>query len=65
MLPSFASELRQMRIDRLFRCSNTLVSVEWVGDDAYVVALSASGRWNLIENIDSGFIDEERGIQYG
>lgn len=37
-----------MRTDRLYRCSNTLFSVEWVGSDAYIVAMSVHDRWKLV-----------------
>ena len=55
-----------LRTDTLFRCHNTLLSVEWRKGDAHVVALSEMDHgWNIKESIDDGVAGEHEGIRYG
>ena len=65
LLPRFRLEMPAFRIDRLFRCADTLVSVEWKGNDAHVVAFSKSGhQWSILESIDGGHAGEDEGVRY-
>lgn len=66
LLPRFRLELPAFRIDRLFRCADTLISVEWREDDAHVVAFSKSGhQWSILDSIDGGHAGEDDGVRYG
>ena len=65
LLPQFSQMVPALRTDRLFRCSNSIVSVEWVEGSAHVVIFSQHDRWRLTENIDGGFMSDERGVHYG
>lgn len=58
MVPAF-------RTDRMFRCSNSIVSVDWIEDSAHIVIFSQHDRWRITENIDGGFRSDERGVYYG
>jgi hypothetical protein len=53
MVPAF-------RVDRIFKCSKTLVSVEWIEDSAHIVLFSEEDNWMIQENIDGGFRSSER-----
>ena len=62
----FADELPSFRVDKLFRCADTLVSVEWREDDAHIVVFSDKGQlWRILESIDGGFTGEDDGVRYG
>lgn len=66
LLPKFRLEMPAFRIDRLFKCVDTLISVEWKGDDAHVVAFSRSGhQWSILESIDGGHAGEDEGVRFG
>ena len=66
LLPMFADELPSFRVDKLFRCADTLVSVEWRDDDAHIVVFSEKGQlWRILESIDGGFNGEDNGVRYG
>ena len=65
LLPRFRLEMPAFRIDRVFRCAETLVSVEWKENDAHVVAFSKSGhQWSILESIDGGHAGEDEGVRY-
>ena len=42
-------------IDSLYRCSDTLISVQWQEEDAHVSVFGERERWILHQNIDNGF----------
>jgi hypothetical protein len=43
-----------MKIDQLYRCSNTLVSISWYDNSAHITAASENSHWRIHENIDNG-----------
>jgi hypothetical protein len=60
----FSQDLSALRTDRLYRCSNTLLSVDWKHGNSYIVVLSKHDSWRIQESIDNGFVNEERGVHY-
>lgn len=64
-MPLFSQIAPGVRTDRLFRCSNTLVSVEWIDNSAHIVIFSEHDTWRITESIDGGFRSDERGLFYG
>ena len=61
----FPQEMPAFRVDRLFRCGDVVVSVEWKKSDAHVVAFSPSGHhWRILESIDGGYTGEEGEVRY-
>lgn len=65
LLPSFSERVPAFRTDRIFRCSNSIISVEWIDDSAHIVVFSQDDNWRIDENIDGGFRSSERGLDYG
>jgi hypothetical protein len=65
LLPSFSELVPAFRTDRIYKCSETIVSIEWVNGDAHIVVFSEKDKWRIAENIDGGFRGVERGIKYG
>jgi len=66
LLPLFAEEMPSFRVDRMFRCHETLVAAEWRGSDAHIVTFSKAGeQWRIVDSIDSGFTSQGRGLRYG
>lgn len=47
LLPLFSQMVPAMRTDRLFRCSNSIVSVEWIEGNAHIVIFSQHDRWRI------------------
>jgi hypothetical protein len=66
LLPLLSHEMPELRTDKLFRCQDTLVSVNWKQDDAFIVAFSRlEEQWSILKSIDGGYTSEDRGIRYG
>jgi hypothetical protein len=65
LLPSYSQRVPAFRTDRIYRCSNSILSVEWIEDAAHVVVFSQEDRWHIAESIDGGFRSDERGLYYG
>ncbi len=64
-LPSFSELVPAFRLDRIYKCSETIVSIDWINGDAHIVVFSERDKWRIAENIDGGFRGAERGISYG
>jgi len=65
LLPSFSETVPAFRTDKIYRCSNTIVSVEWMDQSAHIMVFGQEDNWRIEENIDGGFRSDERGLYYG
>lgn len=65
LLPSFSEPVPAFRTDRIYRCRNSIVSVEWIEQSAHIVVFSQQDHWRIDEEIDGGFRSDERGLYYG
>lgn len=65
LLPSYSEPVPAFRTDRIYRCKNTIVSVEWIDQSAHIVVFSQDDPWRIEESIDGGFRSDERGLYYG
>jgi hypothetical protein len=55
LLPSFSETLPAFRTDKIYRCSNTIISVEWIDQSAHIVIFGQEDNWRIEESIDGGF----------
>ncbi len=65
LLPSYSEPVPAFRTDRIYRCRNTIISVEWYDQSAHIVVFSQEDPWHIRESIDGGFRSDERGLYYG
>lgn len=63
-MPAFIDKTPALIIEHLYRCSNTLISVEWYDGSAHIVAVSEDAKWTIPENIDNGHRGKDKGVSY-
>lgn len=64
LLPAFPEKTRGLLLDHLYRCSNTLISVDWHDNNAEIVAVSEDTNWRIHENIDNGHRGKDKDVSY-
>ena len=47
LLPSFSEQVPAFRTDRIYKCSETIVSIEWINGDAHIVVFSERDKWRI------------------
>jgi len=57
--------MKAFRVDQLYRCANTLISVNWVESEAQVWKFSQQDEWIHVDDLQSGYVFRDHGVLYG